>query len=506
MITETTKTPATTPDAGTTPAPGNTPETAPLTAPETASATAPETAPAGTWSDLLGRRHRAAALVLASGVALYATNEYVTASLMPSVVRETGGERFYAWVTTGFLIASVVSSMLVARTLTRWGARTAYTAAFAIFALGSLINTVAPGMEFIVAGRVVQGFGGGLLAGFGYAMIRGSLPAHLWAVAAGLVSSMWAVGNIAGPSLGGVFAELGVWRAAFGAMVLLPLLLALVARRAMPHRDTDAPGTADPLPWRSLILLTLTAMAFSLASVAPKGAGTAVGVGAGLVLLLAFVVSERRGTVSVLPARTYRNGNPLKWVYLAIGAMTAAAMTEMFTPLFGQRLGGLTPLVAGFFGAVISVGWTTASLFSVKVASDRVRRAVVGSGLLVLTAGLAAYGALQSADASGGRVLLWALALLLGGAGIGMVFPHMSMAAMSSASTEEEGRQAAAGISTSQLIANAVASALAGILVNLGSPDMVRAAQYMAFGIALVALLGAVAATLSQRSQETPAA
>jgi hypothetical protein len=48
-------------------------------------------------------------------VALYATNEFLTISLLPSAVAEIGGERFYAWVTTVYLVASVVAATTVSR-------------------------------------------------------------------------------------------------------------------------------------------------------------------------------------------------------------------------------------------------------------------------------------------------------------------------------------------------------------------------------------------------------
>ena len=74
---------------------------------------------------------------------------------------------------------------------------------------------------------------------------------------------------------------------------------------------------------------------------------------------------------------------------------------------------------------------------------------------------------------------------------------------MTSTDDEEEGRKAAAGISTTQLIANAVVSAFAGILVNLGAPSMLDSARYMAFGIAAIAVLSVAAAVISLRRTET---
>jgi hypothetical protein len=59
----------------------------------------------GTWRDLLGS-YLGTSTVLAGGVALYATNEFLTISLLPSAVTDIGGQRLYAWVTTLYLVTS----------------------------------------------------------------------------------------------------------------------------------------------------------------------------------------------------------------------------------------------------------------------------------------------------------------------------------------------------------------------------------------------------------------
>ncbi|HZZ52164.1 MAG TPA: hypothetical protein VFE65_35145, partial [Pseudonocardia sp.] len=78
-------------------------------------------APHQSWRALLSPPHLGPLAVLAGGVALYATNVYLTTSLLPSAIREIGGERLYAWTTTIFLLSSVVSSVLVSRMLARCG-------------------------------------------------------------------------------------------------------------------------------------------------------------------------------------------------------------------------------------------------------------------------------------------------------------------------------------------------------------------------------------------------
>ncbi|RKT55258.1 MFS transporter [Saccharothrix australiensis] len=451
----------------------------------------------GRWAELFSARHLATVLVLAGGVALYAMNLYFTAALMPSIVADIGGDRYYAWVATGFLMAAVIASMLVSRVLGSWGASGAYLAGFLVFAAGAAINALSPTMEVLIAGRVVQGFGGGLLAGLGYAVIRTALPDRLWGRAAGLVSAMWGVGTLVGPALGGLFAELDAWPWAYGLLVAVALLLAVPARRALPREVVRSAGRA-PVPVVPLVLLTLAASAFSLSSAVPPGPATAVALGAGAVLLAVFLVVEAKGSVSVLPRLTYLRGTSLKWVYLTVAALCAGVMTENFIPLFGQRLGGLPPFAAGLLGAALSVGWVVAQLFSVNLGPRGARRAIRVAPP-VLTGGLVAYGLAQADQAGTGLVVAWAVVLLVAGTGIGLAFPHLSVAAMSSTEDPAEGAKAAAALNTTQLIAYAVTSAIAGTLLTLGGASLVDAARLMTLGIAVLTALGVVASLLATR-------
>ncbi|MRH90246.1 MFS transporter [Nocardia sp. SYP-A9097] len=435
--------------------------------------------------------------ILAGGIALYAMNLYFTAALLPSIVGDIGGDRYYAWVATGFLMAAVIASMLVSRILGNWGGAKAYLTGFLVFAAGAAINAASPAMEILLVGRVIQGFGGGLLAGLGYAVIRTALPEHLWARAAGLMSAMWGVGTLVGPATGGLFAEFGAWRWAFVLLMVVAVVLAGLTLWALPRGGGSA-SDRTAIPMLPLALLTSAAAAFSLSSAVSPGAPTAITLGVGVALIAGFLVAEKRGRVSVLPKLTYAQGNSLKWIYLTVAALCAGVMTENFVPLFGQQLGGLSPLVAGLLGAALSVGWVLAQTFSVGLAARSARRVILLAPLM-LTGGLIAYGLLQADTASTPRMIAWGVALFLAGAGIGLAFPHLSVAAMSSTADPAEGAKAAAALNTTQLISYTVTSAIAGTLLRLGDASPVDSARLMTIGITVLTALGVVTTFMATR-------
>lgn len=455
---------------------------------------------AGGWRELLGPKNLGAATVLAGGVALYATNEFLTISLMPSAVADIGGHRFYAWVTTVYLVGSVMAATTVHATLMRLGPRGAYLLGLTVFGLGSLGCALAPSMEVLLVGRTVQGAAGGMLAGLGYAVINTALPSALWTKASALVSAMWGVGTLLGPAAGGLFAQYGSWRWAFAVLVLMVVAMSALVPCALPARHdtvrTD-PGVAKIPVW-SLLLLGAAALSVSMAGVPHDGRATAglVAVGVGLVLL--FVVVDRRVEASVLPPSAFGPG-PLKWIYLTLGALMAATMVDMYVPLFGQRLAHLTPVAAGFLGAGLAIGWTVGEISSASLSRQRVFVRTVAVAPLVMAAGLTVGALTQQVDASGVRVAAWALGLVVTGAGVGIAWPHLSAWAMSKVDDLAEGPAAAAAINTVQVISAAFGAALAGVIVNVADTGDATAARWLFGAFAVLAAVAAVASTRSGR-------
>lgn len=460
------------------------------------SPTVPTAEQDSSWRALFSRPHLSVVVVLAIGVGLYAMNLYFTAALMPSIVADIGGAQYYAWAATGYLITAVVATMFVSRLLGTQGAARAYVAAYLLFAAGTALSALSPTMELFVAGRAVQGLGAGLLTGLGYAVIRSALPAHLWTRATGVVSAMFGVGTLLGPALGGFFAEIDGWRTAFGLLAGIALLLIIATVRTLP-KEKRQQGAGATVPILPILALALTAAVLSVSSTL-TGVLVPAMVALGVVLLLVFVLLDARAANGVLPRQTYQRGNPLKWVYLTVAALCAGVMTENFIPLFGQDLAGLSPLLAGLLGAILSVGWVAAQLFSAN-AAPATRSLLIRVAPWLLAGGLAAYGLLQITDPGVGVVALWALFLLLAGAGIGLAFPHLSVAAMSSSTDPGEGAKAAAGVSVTQLIAFTLTSAIGGNLLALGGGSMLSSARWLIFGIAVLTFVGVATSVAATR-------
>ncbi|AGT09899.1 MFS transporter [Paracoccus aminophilus] len=453
------------------------------------------------WGALLSGGNAVRSVALAGGVALHAINVYVATTILPSVVRDIGGLDYYAWNTTLFVIASIIGAALATRLLISAGPRLAYVVAALIFALGTLLCAIAPSMPFMLAGRIVQGGGGGVLLALSYAMIRLVFPEHLWPRAMALVSGMWGIATLVGPAIGGIFAELDAWRAAFWSVVPAALLFAAMAWQALP---AQSPETSQPtrLPLAQLGLLTLAVLIISFASTQTTLVWNLGGVAVAFVLIAVIGDIDGSAKTRLLPRGGMSLASPLGQVFAAMSALAiTVTSSEIFVPLFLQVLHGQQPLIAGYLAAAMAAGWTAGSITGSGVALSRVPRLITLAPVLAL-AGMIAL-TLLIPPGSGGEIVLLGpitVALFLVGFGVGLGWPHLLTRVLQLAPKDEEDL-ASASITTVQLSAAAIGAALAGVVVNLagltepgGVEGTARAALWL-FGIfAAVPVLGLVLA------------
>src|SRR6478609_10215725 len=186
------------------------------------------------WSMLLRREWLGPLAVLLGGILLHSMNVLMLATVLPTVVGELGGASMMSLPSTAFLASSIIAATCAGLGTATFGARSTYCVGAAVFAAGAILIALAPAMEWVVAGRFVQGFGGGLIAGVAYVLVRSTFPEAAWARVISLLSGMWSVAILVGPLVGGVFARYGHWRGAFVMVAVIAAVLALGAFRWLP--------------------------------------------------------------------------------------------------------------------------------------------------------------------------------------------------------------------------------------------------------------------------------
>lgn len=422
--------------------------------------------PAG-WAALLSGSNGLRSLALAGGVTLHAVNVYIATTILPSVIKDIGGIDYYAWNTTLFVAASILGSALSARLLISAGPRGAYVIAALVFAIGTLICALAPSMPVMLAGRVVQGLGGGFLFALSYAMIRLVFSEALWPRAMALVSGMWGVATLTGPAIGGIFAELGVWRAAFWSLIPVAALFALLAMAVLPKRNADRTENSSR-PIAQLVLLTAAVLAVSAGSVSSTLFWNIVGLASATLLTGLLITTENRARDKLLPTGAFRITTALGALYATMSLLAVAVTSgEIFVPLFLQVLHHQSPLVAGYLAALMAAGWTLGSIASSGVSGKGIKRAIL-AGPVLGAAGMVTLAVLMPTESGGSWTLLTpiCIGLVVIGLGVGMAWPHLLTRVFQVAPAGEHDL-AAASITTVQLFATALGAALAGMVANV---------------------------------------
>jgi len=466
----------------------------------------------GSWAELLRGANGWRSLAVTGGVALHALNVYIATTIMPSVVEDIEGLAYYAWNTSLFLVASILGAVLVSRLLARPGPRDAYLLALLVFSLGSAVCALAPTMPWMLVGRTVQGLGGGMLLSLSYGLVRIMFEEALWARAMALISGMWGFSTLAGPAVGGIFAEFGSWRIAF--WVLLPAAagLAAIVIRHFPRDDQSAAPASDTrTPRLQLSLLVLSVLAISIASLQDKGYLQALGLIIGLLIGVAMASLDNRSQTRLLPTGAYSLDSRIGATFATMLLLIFGMSTEIFVPYFLQIVHGLSPLPAGYFTAVMSAGWTTAALLG-STQDERGSDRMIRTGPGIMAASLLALALLMPKqghfDSIVGAVLV-TLPLFGAGFGIGMGWPHLLTRVLNLARPGEE-NLTSSSITVVQLYSLAVGTSLAGLVANaagLTSPGGLAGAQQAAIWLfaifALLSGLGLLSARRSGRRDES---
>lgn len=416
------------------------------------------------WGALFANGNGLKASALALGVMLHATNVYLATTVMPSIINEIGGLAYYAWNTTLFVVASVIGSVISANRLAALGPRKAYQYAILLFAIGSLLCTLAPSMHVLLLGRFVQGLGGGLLFALSYAMVRIVFEDRLWSRAMALISGMWGIAAFSGPLIGGLFAEQGQWRWAFGILIIICLIIFGVSSIILPAKQREE--AAPQVPYVKLMFLVAASLAVSIGSLSTSVGMNLLGLLVALFLLASLVRMEGQKGVRLLPTGAYQIGQPLGATYAVMTLLTLATAIEIFVPYFAQVIYGFSPLQSGYLTVLIAFGWTFSSLLFSGVAGNRVRR-IIGYGIVLMFIGLLGltWGTLQGDGR--GFLILQGIFLFMLGVGIGMGWPHLLTRVFSLAPKGEEALTSAS-VTTVQLMATTFGAALAGLVVNMG--------------------------------------
>ncbi|TAM89692.1 MAG: DHA2 family efflux MFS transporter permease subunit [Jatrophihabitans sp.] len=284
------------------------------------------------------------------GMLLAALDQTIVATALPTIAGDLHGLSELSWVVTAYILASTASTPLWGKLGDLYGRKIFFQAAIVIFLIGSALSGISQSMIELIAFRALQGIGGGGLMIGAQAIVGDVVSPRDRGRYQGIFGAVFGVTSVLGPLLGGFFVDTLSWRWVFyinlpiGAVALVVTAAVLPGARERVQHSIDYAGTVLLAgAATSLVLLTTlggTTFAWGSAPIYTLAI-------LGAVLIVAFVLAERRADEPVLPLRLFRNR--VFTVASLVGFVVGFAMFGAITylPQYMQVVRGQSPTGSG---------------------------------------------------------------------------------------------------------------------------------------------------------------
>lgn len=287
---------------------------------------------------------------LMTGMLLAALDQTIVGVALPTIVGELGGIEHYSWVVTAYLLAATASIPLYGKVSDLIGRRPVFLFAIGTFLLGSALAGASQAMIHLIIARGVQGIGAGGLMTLAFVIISDAVTPRERGRYQGLFGAVFGVASIAGPLVGGFFAEYD-WRWIFYINIPLGLLaMAICSRviRMIPHQRRE-----HVLDWRGAVLLVAGVSCLLLAL--SWGGGEYAWSSPVIVWLLVasgalaglFLWQEHRAPEPILPLGLFRRPTFARANAGIFVLGIAMFGSIIFIPLYLQIVQGASPTRAG---------------------------------------------------------------------------------------------------------------------------------------------------------------
>ncbi|MGA1671443.1 MAG: MFS transporter [Ilumatobacteraceae bacterium] len=335
----------------------------------------------GIWSS----RYLAVTVANLTVVAIAAFDGLAVASALPSIADDLGRIALLPWVLTGYLATSAIAVIVAGPVIDAIGVRRTFRITGTWFLGASALAALAPTMETLIAARVLQGLGGGLVIAVALAAVGLAYPHELRPKAFAANSIVWGVMGFGGPAIAGALLAIGDWRFVFAVKLPITAVALAVGWRALPStRERPTRITTD---WVGIAWLAVV-VAASLATVAQLGSDWGI-VGISLAVTIAAAAGywrhAGRADTPVL-RREHLTRFPLGFVHLSTGAILIAGLAaDNYLPIYVHTVRERSIEFAAFSLVFLTVGWTLGAIAFSRVPTTwpETRTTLAGSTLMI---------------------------------------------------------------------------------------------------------------------------
>jgi EmrB/QacA subfamily drug resistance transporter len=394
---------------------------------------------------------------------LASLDQTIVTTALPTIVGDLGGIDQLSWVVTAYMLAATVTIPLWGRVSDLYGRKRLFQAAIVVFLAGSALSGAAQSLGELIAFRALQGLGAGGLMTLAMAIVADIISPRERGRYQGYIQMVFVLASVAGPLLGGLFADHLSWRWVFYVNLPIGAVALTVVSTTLEH---TAPSRRPAIDYLGAALLAgaLTALLLVTTWGGRQYAWTSaevLGLAAAIVaLLVGFVARERRAAEPILPLRLFRD--PVFDVVSAALFLTTCAFFAaiVFTPLYLQLVTGASATSSGLLLLPLLLAAAASTAVSGRLISrtGRYKRFPL-AGLALMTAGLLL---LSQMDETTSRATA-SLFLVVFGAGFGMVSQVLTIAVQNAVERSDIGI-ATASANLFRALGGAVGVALFGAI------------------------------------------
>ncbi len=402
------------------------------------------------------------------------------------------------WTIDAYTLVLAVLLMLAGSTADRIGRKKVFMAGLVVFTIGSLLCSLAPNLELLVAARMVQAVGGSMLNPVAMSIITNTFTdPRERARAIGVWGAVVGISMAAGPLLGGLLVESVGWRSIFWLNLPIGLVALLATLRYVP--ESRAPKARRPDPVGQLLVIALFGpLTYAIIEAPEAGASTSLPFAAvALAALIGLLRYEPRRAEPLVDLRFFRSVPFSGATVVAVAAFAALGGFLFLSTLYLQNVRGLDALHAGLWMLPMAVPMFLCAPLSGRLVGSRgPRLPLLISGAAITTSGL--LFAVFEAETS--DVTLF-LGYVLFGVGFGFVNAPITNTAVSGMPRGRAG-VAAAVASTSRQLGQTLGVAVIGAVLAAGVSTSAYRATFVSAAVpgwwiltgcgAVVLVLGAV--------------
>jgi EmrB/QacA subfamily drug resistance transporter len=370
-----------------------------------------------------------------------------------------------AWTVTGYTLALATVIPLSGWAADRFGTKRLYMTAIALFTLGSALCATAWSINSLIAFRVLQGFGGGMLMPIGMTIMTRAAGPHRMGRLMAILGVPMLLGPIGGPILGGWLIDTASWHWIF--LINVPLgLIALTYAFVVLAKDSPEPSESFDFLGMALMSPGLASFLYGVSSIPGEGTFNAPKVYLpmvlGVVLMGTFVFHSFRPEHPLLDLRLFRNRN-LTFAIITMFMFASAFFGGLLlVPTYFQQIRLETPLQAGLLVAPQGIG----AMCTMPIAGALADRIPIGRiapvGLVVILIGM--FGFTQITDTTPYAVLIAFLVVM--GFGMGATMMPLFTSALKTLSAHEVARGSTLLNITQQIASSVGVATMSVILTN----------------------------------------